>query len=383
MNELGGEIQSKPLLSIAPGRVEILGNHTDYNGGLVLASTINRFVWIVGVKSQNTLIHSINFSETSRFDPKQVESVSHSNWDKYVKGVYWALGKHGYKTQGVTAVIYGNVQSGAGLSSSAALEVAFANLIIELNEIEMNSKNRALISYKAEREYCQIACGIMDQFTSQLGQANSLLSINCANLETKHVPIKDELKLLVVDSMVSRYASEALNQRRRECQKAVKHLNEAGWKIKNLSEIPKAQLDDACQNLDDVLSRRLRHIVHENDRVKDAISFLRNDEIERFGELMFNSHESSRDLYEVSHPRLDMLVEIARRQEGVVGARLTGAGFGGAILCMIKEKLADTITRNIGSEYEKETGDKPNIILCEIPDGVRTEELFDYQAKSC
>jgi galactokinase len=372
LNELGGEIQSSPLLSVAPGRVEVLGNHTDYNGGLVLASTINRFVWIVGVKSQKALIHSINFSETSRFDPEHVGPVSHSNWDKYVKGVYWALGKNGYKTQGVTAAIYGNVKSGAGLSSSAALEVAFANIIIELNEIEMDSKNRALIAYKAEREYCQIACGIMDQFTSQMGKAKSLLSINCANLETTQVPIKDELKLLVIDSMVSRSASEALNQRRRECQRAVKHLNEAGWKIENLSEISKTQLDDACQNLDDILSRRLCHIVHENTRVRDAISFLRNDEIERFGELMFESHESSRELYEVSHPRLDMLVEIARRQEGVIGARLTGAGFGGVILCLIKEKLADTITRNISSEYEKETGDKPNTILCEIPDGVRT-----------
>ena len=381
-NELVGEIQSKPLLSVAPGRVEVLGNHTDYNGGLVLASTINRFVWIVGVKSQNALVHSINFSETCSFDLKQVGRVSNSNWDKYVKGVYWALGKHGYKAQGVTAVIYGNVQSGAGLSSSAALEVAFTNLIIELNEIQMDSKNRALTAYKAEREYCQIACGIMDQFTSQLGQANSLLSINCANLETTRVPIKDDLKLLVVDSMVSRFASEALNQRRRECQRAVENLNEAGWKIKNLSEIPKAQLEEACQNLDDVLSRRLRHIVYENDRVQDAISFLRNDEIERFGELMFDSHASSRDLYEVSHPRLDMLIEIARRQEGVIGARLTGAGFGGAILCLIKEKLADTIARKISSEYEKETGDKSNTILCEIPDGVKTEELIVQQLDS-
>jgi galactokinase len=193
------------------------------------------------------------------------------------------------------------------------------------------------------------------------------------------VPIKKDLKLLVVDSMVRRSASETLNQRRRECQNVVENLNEAGWKINNLSEISETQLDEACENLDDILSRRLRHVVYENARVQDAITFLKQGKVRGFGSLMYESHESSRDLYEVSHPRLDMLVEIARRQEGVIGSRLTGAGFGGAILCMVKERLADTIAKNICSEYQKETGDKPTTILCEIPDGVKTEEVLTHQ----
>jgi galactokinase len=378
-SEIVGESYPNPLVSRAPGRVEVLGNHTDYNGGLVLASTIDSFVWVVGVKSDKTIIHSMNFSETREFDPLQVGPVSHKNWDKYVRGVYWALRVHGFNARGVASVIFSDLQMNAGLGSSAALEVAFTNLIIELNEIKTDSKTRALIAYETERDYCQIACGIMDQFTSQLGQANSILGINCANLETNLVPIKKDLKLLVVDSMVRRSASETLNQRRRECQNVVENLNEAGWKINNLSEISETQLDEACENLDDILSRRLRHVVYENARVQDAITFLKQGKVRGFGSLMYESHESSRDLYEVSHPRLDMLVEIARRQEGVIGSRLTGAGFGGAILCMVKERLADTIAKNICSEYQKETGDKPTTILCEIPDGVKTEEVLTHQ----
>jgi galactokinase len=364
------------LVSVAPGRVEVLGNHTDYNGGLVLASTINRFVWAVGVKSEEVKIHSINYSETSEFAANQVGPVVHDDWDKYVKGIYWALSKKGFTPKGVTCVIYGDVQIGAGLSSSAALEVAFTNLVIELNEIDLDLKARATIAYEAERHYCEIACGIMDQYTSQLGKANSFLNINCANLVTTHVQFHPELKLLVADSMLKRSASDALNKRRSECQKAIEILNEAGWNIKYLSEISEVQLDEACDHLNDVLCCRLQHIVNENSRVRDAVAFLKNGEIRKFGGLMFESHESSRELYEVSHPRLDLLVEISQRQEGVVGSRLTGAGFGGAILCLIKANLAETIAKNISSKYEMETGEKSNTIICEIPDGVSTQEAL-------
>lgn len=374
-NEIMGKIRINPLLSIAPGRVEVLGNHTDYNGGLVLASTINRFVYAVGVKSENAVIHSINFAETSKFDPNLFGPAIQDNWDNYVRGVYWALSENGFTTQGVTCVIYGDLQIGAGLSSSAALEVAFTNLVVELSEIKLDLKTRATIAYEAERHYCDIACGIMDQFTSQLGKANSFLNIDCASLDTSHVPIQPELKLLVIDSMVTRSASDALNKRRIECQQATDNLNEAGWKIKNLSEISEGQLDDACKQLEDILSRRLRHIVDENARVRDAIFFLKNEEIKKFGELMFKSHESSRDLYEVSHPHLDLLVEISRRQNGVIGSRMTGAGFGGAILCLVKANLANTIAKNIGTEYESETGKQPNSIICEIPEGATTRKI--------
>jgi galactokinase len=216
----------------------------------------------------------------------------------------------------------------------------------------------------------------MDQFTSQLGKANSLLNIDCSNLITTYVPIHPELKLLVVDSMIKRSASDALNKRRVECQKATDFLNEAGLRIKHLSEISRTQLDDACDYLDDILSRRLQHIVNENSRVREAVNYLENGAIKKFGELMFESHESSRDLYEVSHPRLDLLVEISRRQKGVIGSRMTGAGFGGAVLCLTNAGLAESIGKNISSEYEKETGDRPNTILCDIPDGASTQEVF-------
>jgi galactokinase len=373
------DTHSVPILSKAPGRVEVLGNHTDYNGGLVLASPINRFIWGLGVKSEDARIHSIDFMETSNFDPKQVGPIIHESWDKYPKGVFWALTERGFSTQGVTSVICGDVQIGAGLSSSAALEVAFTNLVIELNEIEVDLKTRALIAYEAERNYCQISCGIMDQFTSQLGKANSLLSIDCANLETTEVPINPEMKLLVVDSMVKRSASDALNQRRKECQEATTVLREAGWKIQNLSDVSTTQIDDAYKELDDILSSRVQHIVNENARVRKAITYLKNDEIHKFGNLMYESHESSRDLYEVSHPRLDILVEMTRKLDGVVGSRMTGAGFGGAILCLIKADFADVIAKRINHEYEMETGEKPTTILCEIPDGVQTQKIDSHQ----
>ncbi|MFX1368957.1 MAG: galactokinase, partial [Promethearchaeota archaeon] len=332
MAEVIGDSKISPLVARAPGRVEVLGNHTDYNGGDVLAATIDRYVWAAGIPSGEVEIHSLDSDDVVAFNPHSIGPSSHLSWKSYAKGVYWAFQRRMHNVSGVTGVIQGNIPQGAGLSSSAAFEVALANLVLSASNIRLNPKAIAMLAFEAERIYCGVACGVMDQFTSQLGKPNSLLAIKCSNLVTGDIPWNPQLKLVIINSGFQRAAVEVLNDRRLECQQALQILLEESWAASNISELQPDRLDAVSDLLDETLARRVMHVVLENERVKSGVKALRDGRFEDFGALMYESHASSRDLYEVSHPNLDTLVEIAKSKNGVLGSRLTGAGLGGATL---------------------------------------------------
>ena len=363
-------------VSRAPGRIEILGNHTDYNGGLVLTSTIDQFVWTMGVSSPETVLRSIEYGETIRFNPSDHQDVpTEHRWSDYAKGVYWAFRRRHHSVLGLTGVIHGNIPQGSGLSSSAALEVSLANIISHISQLKILPKAKAMLAYEAERLFCGISCGVMDQFTSQLGKPNTLLGIHCENMLTQDVVLPENISFIVVNSMVTRSAGDILNQRRAECLDALSKLQDANWDIHNLSAIGTADLDSVSEILDDVLMKRVTHVVKENQRVRNGIAAVKNNNPEILGKIMVEAHNSSRDLFEVSHENLEILMNIAQERKGVLGCRLTGAGLGGNLLLLTKQNESQSAVSEITKEYERETGLRPDTAICGIPGGVITEDV--------
>ncbi len=375
LRDMAGRIATPPLLSRAPGRVEVLGNHTDYNGGIVLAATIDKFVWSLGIPAEVPTIASADYNELASFSTEGLTPTGMHRWYDYAKGVYWALLRRKHQPMGIAAVVHGDVPIGAGLSSSAAFEVSLTNLVTRISELDLKPKDSAMVAFEAERLYCGVACGVMDQFTSQLGKPDSLLAIFCSTLETRDIPLSGDVSLVITDSMISRSAGDALNQRMAECQAALKTLRQAGWQISSLSDVTSDRLKSADSVLEDKLAKRVRHVVTENERVLLGMKALQEGRVRDFGKMMYESHNSSRDLYGVSHPRLDLLVDIAKRQKGVIGSRMTGAGLGGAVLSLVENKQVSQFIKHMTAEYGKETGQIPKIMTCKVPGGVTVEPV--------
>lgn len=375
LRDMVGHIVIPPLLSRAPGRVEVLGNHTDYNGGIVLAATIDKYVWSLGIPAEDPTICSADYNESVSFSTEDLSPTGLRRWYDYAEGVYWALLRRKHQPKGIAVVIHGDVPIGAGLSSSAAFEVSLTNLVTRISGLDLKPKDCAMVAFEAERLYCGVACGVMDQFTSQLGRPDSSLAIFCSTLETRDIPLSSDVRLVITDSMISRSAGDALNQRMAECQAALKTLRQAGWQISSLSDVTSDQLGLADSVLEGKLAKRVRHVVTENERVLLGMKALQEGRVREFGKMMYESHISSRDLFDVSHPRLDLLVEIARRQRGVIGSRMTGAGFGGAVLSLVENKRVPQFIKHMTAEYAKETGQTPKIMACNVPGGVRVEPV--------
>lgn len=363
------------VVSRAPGRIEILGNHTDYNGGLVLTSTIDQFVWTMGIPSAETTLRSVDYDETVTFNPNNLDGLTEQHWSNFARGVYWAFQRRHHSVLGLTGVIHGNLPQGGGLSSSAALEVSLVNTISHISKLKILPKAKAMLAYEAERVFCGISCGVMDQFTSQLGKPNTLLGIHCGNLRTQDVALPENITFIVLNSMVTRSAGDILNERKSECLKALSTLQEANWDIHSLSVISSPDLHSVSEILDEVLVKRVTHVVTENQRVRDGIAAIKDKNLEALGKIMIESHNSSRDLFEVSHPNLEILMKIAQKRNGVLGCRLTGAGLGGNLLLLSKQKTVERVLAEIAQEYERETGLKPETAICLIPGGVIVEDV--------
>ncbi len=372
-HELVEESENPLVVARAPGRIEILGNHTDYNGGLVLASTIDKFVWTLGTLSDEIRLHSIEFNETSTFDLNSLQVVD-DKWSNYARGVFWAFKRRNHDITGLTAIIHGNIPQGGGLSSSAALQVSLVNAIAYLNKLDILPKSKAMLAFESERLFCGIACGVMDQFTSQLSKPHALLEIHCGNLLTHDVIMPPEASFVIVNSMVSRESRNILNDRKNECRLALQSLQEAGWYIPNLSATTASDVEKISEILDEKLLHRVMHIIQENQRVREGIVALKENNIMDFGKLMIESHNSSRDLYEVSHPNLELLMKISKNQKGVFGCRLSGAGLGGNLLLLTRTSNTEEIRRRIVEEYERESGLIAESSVCAIPGGVVVKE---------
>lgn len=325
----------------APGRVNLIGDHTDYNDGFVLPMIIDRHVEMVARRRPDRQVQIVAAESGERVDNTLGEPIDYSspNWLPYVLGVVHELAQRGRLSSGIDIVFRGTVPRGAGLSSSAALEVATALALDTVFNLWLNPVDMARLCRDVEHRYAGVRCGIMDQFTSRLGRSDHALLIDCRSLEARHVPMSlDGHRLVIVDTGDRReLADSAYNQRRTECEKAVALLREEETSITSLRDVTPGMLSAHENRLPPDLFARCRHVVSENHRVIEACERLSTGDLPAFGRLMNASHLSLRNDFEVSHPALDRLVEEAHRVDGVLGSRLTGAGFGGCTVNLVAE----------------------------------------------
>ena len=344
----------------APGRVNLIGEHTDYNDGFVLPIAIDRYTNMLVSKNDNRKIqlYDLKYKESEKFDLKNIKPSQQKKWSDYQRGIAKVLLDAGYEIGGMDVLIFSEVPEGAGLSSSASIEIATLTSFKELFNLDIKPIEMIKLARKAENDFVGVECGIMDQFASLLSKEGNALFIDCRILEYKYIPLSIQgYSFLVCNSMVKRKLSESsYNQRKQECRDAVKFLQKYLPEITSLRDVSINDFEKYKSFLPDTLKKRIEHIVYENERVIQSYRELLQDNIERFGGLMYQSHQSLKELYEVSAEELDLLVEIGKDEPGVLGARLTGAGFGGCVIYLVKNSCIEKLKEKILDVYSKKTG---------------------------
>ena len=352
----------------APGRVNLIGEHTDHNDGFVLPMAIDRAVWIAmrPRTDQRVRLDSLDFGQTIEFDMGSLEHGG-PGWGEYPKGVAWSLQAAGYQLRGWEGVLSGEVPLGAGLSSSAAVELATARAFAVISDLAWDGPAMAGLAQRAENEWVGVACGIMDQLTSACGVANHALRIDCRSLEVEPVPLPVTASVLVLDTGTRRgLVSSAYNQRREECQAGARAFG-----LSSLRDLTQEAFARGEGLLEPAVRRRVRHVLTENARTLHAVQALRECDLEQVGRLMAESHASLRDDFEVSGPALDTMVDIASGQPGCWGARMTGAGFGGCAVALVDRRVAGEAGQLIAAAYRERTGTQPAVYVCRATDGAR------------
>ena len=346
------------ILACAPGRVNLIGDHTDYNDGLALPMIMDRAVYVAARLSTTGSHHfrSWNYQEEMSFLSGEWPGVPQVHWASYVAGMIRELPP----PSPVEMLIVGDIPPGAGLSSSAALEMAVGLALEELRGIPEDPMELARIGQVVEHRYLNVQCGIMDQIVSRVGRPDHALFLDCHTLEWQHIPLPNkDIRFVVMDSRVERQlAGSKYNERRAECQRALQHLCAADPSIRSLRH---AEHHHALHLRDTLLRRRIRHVLHENERVKKACSAIEGLDWFGLGYILSASHASLRDDYEVSCEELDFMVACARELHGVFGARMTGGGFGGCIVSLVKEEDVQFITESVAVEYEQRYHRRPHI----------------------
>ena len=358
----------------APGRVNLIGEHTDYNEGFVFPAAIDRWA-VVAARPRvdsRVRIYSAMHEEVAEFQVVDDVLVAQGNWADYPKGVVREFQKLGHSLCGFDAAIVGNVPMGAGLSSSAAVEMAVGKGLVVLNRIEINGPDLALLGQRAENHFVGVNCGIMDQFISANGRAGHALFLDCRDLSFELVPLfGDGVQIVICNSGVTRGLTDsAYNDRRSACESGVSLLAGAmGADIRALRDVSMEMLDVYGGALSDTVLKRCRHVITENERTQRAVALLKDGDLSGFGQLMVASHESLRDDYEVSGKELDLLVEIALNVPGVLGARMTGAGFGGCTVNVVERDAVPALADAINERYSRTTGLTPEIYICSAVNG--------------
>ena len=358
---------SPAFIARAPGRVNLIGEHTDYNEGFVLPMAIDRDVTIAGAPrpDRTVRLYSVDFDQTSEFSLDSIQPDPAAPWSNYMRGVAMMLQNDGLALRGFDGVVRGDVPIASGLSSSAATEMATVMAFSAASGQSIDGVRAARLSQRAENQFVGVNCGIMDQFISSLGKAQHALLIDCRSLDYELVPVPAGVTVLVVDTTAPRtLAGSAYNQRRSECEEGARLLG-----AKSLRDVSGAAFERRRSELPAVIAKRCAHIVHENQRVLDAVAALRRNDLSVFGALMNQSHDSLRDLYEVSSKELDAVVDIARGEPGVHGARMTGAGFGGCAIALVDDGAAEALAAKVAVEYPRRTGRTPNIYPSLASDG--------------
>ncbi len=354
--------------SYAPGRVELLGNHTDYNEGVVLSAAIDRGVTLIGERSGSSLVTlcSTTLGLTFTADAASLAPCKdQGEWANYLLGVLDVFQKEGLPVGGFSAEIKSNLPLGAGLSSSAALEVSTAMLLQKLFGLNLDRLTVAKLCRRAENEFVGVNCGLLDQASSAFGKAGHAIFLDCRSETVETTPFPDGVELLITQCGVAhRLSGGEYNERRLQCFDAAARLG-----AKALRDVSSAQIEAGKAILPELSYRRAAHVVGENERVLQGIDFLRGGDVKAFGALMFASHESSRHNFENSTPELDALVEIVRELPGVLGSRLTGGGFGGATVTLLERDKASAVAEALVAKYHARTGYTAQAHLCEIADG--------------
>jgi galactokinase len=370
--KFGGEPEG---VARAPGRVNLIGEHTDYNGGFVLPMAVDRevaFAFRSG-SGRESSVYSADYDELSTFDTDSPERAEGHHWSNYVRGVASVLSKGGHRLAAVDAAVEGNVPQGAGLSSSAAIEVACVVAFDAASGLGIDPVEQVRLAQRAENEFVGVNCGIMDQFVSRLGERDRCLRIDCRDLTWTSVPIKSEdVRVVVCDTGVTRKLSAGeYNERRSACESAAAKIT--GREGALLREVTLEELLAAKDKLTPPERDRALHVLRENQRVGLVCEALASGRYEEAGKLIFDSHASLRDLYEVSCKELDMLVEIARGVEGVCGARLTGAGFGGCTVNLVRAGAEGALEEAVMRDYPGQSGLTPRVWVFEPGPGARVE----------
>ena len=359
----------------APGRVNLLGGHTDYNEGYVLPAAIDRAAWLAVAPRDDGYVHIAGWDmNVSRVFRPDCIPAADGDWADYPRGVAWAMMEANLPLGGMNALLTSDVPIGAGLSSSAAVEVAFAQAWQVLYGFELDRTQMALLCQRAESEYVGVHCGVMDQMASVWGRLGHALVLECRSLEVEQVPMPAEATMVVIDTGVRReLASSEYNRRREECERAAELLSANLPHINGLRDVTPQDLMDWEETLPEILRKRARHVVTDNVRVLEAAKALRSGDLHKVGAAMCECHESLRDDYQVSSPELDLVAETAWGVPGCYGARLTGAGFGGCVVALVQEDAVDTLSRQVGRAYAARFRVQPTVTVCRTADGVSAE----------
>jgi len=354
----------------APGRVNLIGEHTDYNDGFVFPMAIDRAVWIAlrPTSSNSVSVYSLDFKENFSFDLSQYERSS-AKWGEYIKGVAWALKQHGYKLRGWEGCVIGDVPLGAGLSSSAALELATARAFSAASDFKWEPSHMAQICQTAENGWVGVNCGIMDQLISAVGIKGHAVLIDCRSLEFHPYPLPPDTTIVILDTSTRRgLVDSAYNERRQQCEAAAMFFG-----VKALRDVSIQMFMEKANGLDETARKRARHIITENDRTLEAAAAMRKGNPRELGKLMYQSHESLKNDFEVSSNALDLIVGEAKKQKSCFGARMTGAGFGGCAIALVDSKEVESFGNEVQNSYAQLSGLKPVIYICQASDGAGLE----------
>ncbi|MCZ4370281.1 galactokinase [Vibrio diazotrophicus] len=354
----------------APGRVNLIGEHTDYNDGFVLPCAIDYQAVVAASMRDDQLVRVVCVDYGNAIDEfdltKEITFQEHKMWANYIRGVVKCLLQRGYPIKGVDISVSGNVPQGAGLSSSAALEVVIGQTFKELFKLELSQSDIALIGQQAENEFVGCNCGVMDQMISAEGREYHAMLLDCRSLEAKAVPIPEDLAVVIINSNKKRgLVDSEYNTRREQCEEAARIFG-----VKALRDVTIEEFEKRKSELDDVVAKRARHVITENMRTCEAAKALSSNNIKRLSELMAESHASMRDDFEITVDEIDKLVEMVREVIGDKGGvRMTGGGFGGCVVALVQIELVEIVKKTVESRYEKETGLKESIYICKAKEG--------------
>lgn len=370
-----GESVEKIYSFHSPGRVNLIGEHTDYNGGYVFPCALSFGTYAVARKRNDTKLKfsSTNFDLKVEVDLNNIKYDKIDDWANYPKGVVNEFKNLGFKLGGFEVMFSGNIPNGSGLSSSASIELATSVLLNELFNLNQDMLDMVKLSQRAENLFAGVNCGIMDQFAVGMGKKDNAIFLNCETLEYTYAPvILKEAKIVIANTNKKRGLTDSkYNERRSECEKAVEDLK----KVLNINCLADVSIEDFEKNKmliqNEIVRKRAEHVVYEDDRTLKAVEMLKASDIKGFGKLMNDSHNSLRDLYEVTGTELDTLVDEARKIKGTIGSRMTGAGFGGCTVSIVENNVVEKFIADVGERYKEKTGLEADFYVAEIGDGTK------------